>query len=122
MGLFKKIKNKKEQPSNISLKNENIQDEKFVDTLSKKILTNLRIIESMLYSMEYKLATFNSLTSKEVESFYDNTHKIKQNVNTYKDFAIKHNLTNCISKANTVLERIENIIYIFNEKLTGIIY
>lgn len=123
MGLFKKLFNKnkdiKKTEENVD---SNIRDEKLVATMQKKIITNLKVAESLLYSMEYKLTSFNSLSDKVVESLYDNIHSIKQNVITYKEFATKHNLTNCELKSNDILERIENIIYIFNNNLTGIIY
>lgn len=122
MGLFKKIKNKNKEQDLTEHKNEIIQDEKYVNTVSKKIITTLKIAESMLYSMEYKLTSFSSLTDKEVEYIYDNIHSIKQNVIIYKEFATKHNLTDSILKADDLLEKIENMIYIMNNNLTGIIY
>lgn len=122
MGLLKKLFNKNKQPLVVEQDQTEVQDEKYINNLNKEILTNLRIIESQFYSIEYKIAHFTSLSSQEVETLYDSIHNIRQNIKTYKEFGEKYNLAKCIEKSDEALERIETFRDSLNRKLTGIVY
>lgn len=122
MGLLKKLFNKNKQPLVVEQDQTEVQNEKYINNLNKEIITNLRIIESQFYSIEYKIAHFTSLSSQEVETLYDSIHNIRQNIKTYKAFGEKYNLAKCIEKSDEALERIETLIDTLNRKLTGIVY
>ena len=120
MKLFEKLFKKKQNlTDNEKTKSE---DEKFTNDLSKRIMANLIIAESQFYTMEYKIANFNSLSDKEVEHLYDNISQMKQSIQTYKDFSVQYEFPKCVKKADEILSRLENIKDSFNRKLTGIIY
>lgn len=93
-----------------------------IEITRKKILTNLRIIESQLYDYEYQLQHFNSLREQEVLNLYQSLNKFEAITKQLFADSIINNFPKCEKKASDIMERLEDLKDIFNRKLTGIIY
>ena len=119
MRLFKKLCNKNSKKDQKTI---DFADEKFILKTKNKTITILKLIQSEICYLEYKLAQFNSLSDKEVEYLYNSIDNMKKNILICKDFAKNHNFAEIIVKSNENLEKLELLKEIFDSKLTGIIY
>ncbi len=99
-----------------------IQNEEYVSKMKNNIITILKIAESQICYTKSKIENYNTLLGEEIEYLYDNLNSMKRNIEISKEFAIKNKIQNFISKADEILDKLENLKTEFNGKIIGIVY